>query len=85
MRERQTGQTVPSVDLTELIIRPNLCEERASALQRRVAFETVRSRGWLEGTKQYGRYFLSTWLYGLRNPGPIMPREDEYDNFFQVF
>lgn len=56
------------ISLTELIINPSLCEERASALQRRIALETVQSRGWLEGTRQYGRYFLSMWLYGLRNP-----------------
>lgn len=69
---KETGSDVIShasvVNLTELIINPSLCEKRASALQRKIALETVQSRGWLEGTRQYGRYFLSMWLYGLQNP-----------------
>lgn len=62
MRERETRQVSTSVILTEFILNPRLCQERADALQRRIALETVQNRGWLEGTRQYGRYFLSMWL-----------------------
>lgn len=55
------------VDLSYFAVHPEVCHPQAETLQRSIALETMNSRG-MRGWKQYGKYFLGMWAYGLFEP-----------------
>lgn len=55
------------IDLTYFAAHPEICHPQAEELQRSVAWETLSTRG-VRGFKQYGKYFLGMWGYGLAYP-----------------
>lgn len=52
------------VDLSYFAAHPEVCHPQAGALQKSVALETIKSRGF-RAFRQYGLYFAGMWAYGL--------------------
>lgn len=55
------------INLSVMVTRPEITERHSASLQRSIARETIENRG-LRGFKQYGRFFVLFWAYGLLEP-----------------